>query len=149
MKLSDRSIYGLHGKSHRGRFSLNGLITYCGASSEWIKSRIFRYSFINFLHTNTQINKTRTWMFFIAKWEKLYNLELFILFNSTNNRKNQLLHIKITSTGLKKNHLMRIIKSYNRSTLFLSNKQLKSSFSLHGWKCTCIKNQYKNVIKRD
>lgn len=116
MKLSDRSIYGLHGKSHRGRFSLNGLITYCGASSKWIKSRIFRYSFINFLHTNTQINKTRTWMFFIAKWEKLYNLELFILFNSTNNRKNQLLHIKITSTGLKKkplNENYQIVQSMN------------------------------------
>lgn len=116
MKLSDRSIYGLHGKSHRGRFSLNGLITYCGASSKWIKSRIFRYSFINFLHTNTQINKTRTWMFFIAKWEKLYNLELFILFNSTNNRKNQLLHIKITSTGLKKkplNENYQIVQSIN------------------------------------
>lgn len=104
MKLSDRSIYGLHGKGHRGRFSLYGLITYCGASSKWIKSRFFfRYSFINFLHTNTQINKTHTWMFFIAKWEKLYNLELLILFNWTNDRKNQLLHIKITSTGLKKN----------------------------------------------
>lgn len=41
-------------------------------------------------------------MFFIAKGEKLYNLELLILFNWTNDRKNQLLHIKITSTGLKK-----------------------------------------------
>lgn len=41
MKLSDRSIYGLHGKGHRGRFSLYGLITYCGASSKWIKSRFF------------------------------------------------------------------------------------------------------------